>query len=93
LNNNDISTSSKAKISTSTNDIKAFNKKALKEEIRRLTITNIQLINNKLNAEITKIKLEANKTKLINEKNILITKREKLQAKLTEAVVISIISI
>jgi len=65
----------------------------LGEEIRRFTTTNVQLINNKLNTEAAKTKLEADKAKLINEKNIFVAKREKLQAELTEAAAALIISV
>ncbi len=93
LDNNDISTLGKAKAPTSTNGIKAFNKKILKEEICRFIITNIQLINDKLNAEAVKIKFEVNKAKLINEKNIFVAKKEELQVELTEAATASTTSI
>jgi len=93
LDNNDISTLNKVKAPTSTNGIKAFNKEVLKEEIRRLIIINVQLMNNKLDVEAAKIKLKADKTKLISEKNIFVAKREELQVKLTETIVILIINI
>ncbi len=41
-------------------------------------------MNDKLGIEATKTKLEADKVKLINEKNILVAKREKLRTELME---------
>ena len=52
------------------------------EEIRRLTTTNAQLVNDKLRTEATNAKLEADRNKLINKKNIFVAKREELQTKL-----------
>jgi len=93
LDSNGISTSSKAKTPALTNGVEAYSKEILREEIRRLTTTNAQLVNDKLAIKAVKIKLEVNKAKLINEKNILVTKRKELWAELTEAVVTSIINI
>ncbi len=66
--------------------MEAYSKEALGEEIRRLTAANVQLVNDKLNIKVAKTKLEADKAKLINEKNIFVAKREELQAELAEAV-------
>jgi hypothetical protein len=54
----------------------------LAEEIRRLTTTNVQLVNDKLRAEATNAKLEADRNKLINEKNIFVVKKEELRTEL-----------
>ncbi len=67
--------------------------KALGEEIYRFIAINIQLINDKLNVKAVKTKLEADKIRLINEKNIFVVKREELRVELTKAVVIFITSI
>ena len=52
------------------------------EEIRRLTTVNAQLANDKLRIEATNAKLEADRNRLINEKNILVAKREELRTEL-----------
>jgi hypothetical protein len=75
----DISTSSKGKASVSTNGVEAYSKEQLAEEIRRFTTANAQLVNDKLGIEAINAKLEADKNRLINEKNILVAKREELQ--------------
>jgi len=87
LDNNGISTSGKGKVSASSSGIKAYSKEALREEIYRLTTTNVQLVNDKLNIEAAKTKLEADKMKLINKKNIFVAKREELRVKLVETVI------
>ncbi len=84
LDNNNIFTLGKGKTPASTNDIETYNKETLGKEIRKLITTNTQLMNDKLNTKAVKTKLEADKAKLINEKNILVVKREELQAELTE---------
>jgi predicted GTPase len=63
----------------------------LAEEIRKFTTANIQLVNDKLGIKATNAKLEADKNKLINEKNILVVKREKLRTEL--AVIRAILAI
>ncbi len=73
--------------------MEAYSKEALGKEIRRLTATNIQLMNDNLNTEVAKTKLEADKAKLIYEKNILMVKKEELQAELVEAVTVPTTSI
>ncbi len=62
----------------STNGVEAYNKKALGDEIRKLITTNVQLMINKIKTEKAKVNLETNKTRLLNKKNSLITKREEL---------------
>ena len=86
MDNNGISTSDKGKALISSNGIKAYSKEALREEICRLIITNVQLANDKLDIEAAKIKLEADKATLINEKNIFVAKREELRIELTAIV-------
>ena len=63
----------------STNSIETYSKEQLAEEIRRLTTANVQLVNNKLGTEATNAKLEADRNRLISEKNIFVAKREELQ--------------
>jgi len=67
--------------------VETYSKEALGEEIRKFTAANVQLVNDKLNIEAAKTKLETDKIRLINKKNILIAKREELRAELTEAIV------
>ncbi len=67
--------------------METYSKEALGEEIRKFTAANVQLVNDKLNIEAAKTKLETDKIRLINKKNILIAKREELRAELTEAIV------
>ncbi len=93
LDNNGISILNKGKILALTNGIKAYNKEILGEEIYRLTATNTQLMNNKLNIKIAKTKLEADKVKLISEKNIFVVKREELRAELIKTIATFITSI
>ena len=69
---------SKGKGPASTNGVEAYSKEQLAEEIRRLTTANAQLVNDKLGTEATNAKLEADRNRLINEKNILVAKREEL---------------
>jgi hypothetical protein len=72
----------KDKGSVSTSGVEAYSKEQLAEEIRRLTIANVQLVNDKLRTEATNAKLEADKNRLINEKNIFVAKREELRTEL-----------
>jgi hypothetical protein len=73
---------SKGKGPASTSGVEAYSKEQLAEEICKLTIANAQLVNDKLGAEATNTKLEADRNKLINEKNILVAKREELRTEL-----------
>jgi len=61
LDNTDISILNKGKTSASTNDVKAYNKKTLNDEIRKLTIANVQLITDKIETEKVRVNLEADK--------------------------------
>ncbi len=50
-------------------------------------------MNDKLSAEAAKTKFEADKARLISEKNIFVAKREELRVELAEAAAVSTISI
>ncbi len=69
-------TLSKGKAPISTSGVEAYNKEALDDEIRRLIIANVQLIIDKIKIEKVKVNLKINKTRLFNEKNSLIVKKE-----------------
>jgi len=83
LDNTDISILSKGKTSASTNDVKAYNKKTLGDKICKLTTTNVQLMINKIKTEKVKVNLETDKIQLLDKKNFLIIKKEKLQIEIT----------
>ncbi len=87
LDNTDMSTLSKNKMPVLTNNVKAYTKEQLAAEIQRLTTTNTQLITDKIETERIKVNLEADKTQLLNKKNSLVAKREKLR---TEIVTLNI---
>ncbi len=82
MDSTDISTSGKGKTPTSTNGIEAYNKETLDDEIRKLTITNAQLMTNKIKTKKAKVNLETNKIRLFNKKNSLVVKREELRAEI-----------
>ena len=82
LNSTDISTSDKGKAPASTNSIETYNKKALNDEIHRLTTANVQLMINKIETEKARVNLEINKARLFDEKNSLIAKREKFRTEI-----------
>jgi len=86
LDNNSISNLGKGKTLASSNGIKAYSKEVLREEIRRLTITNVQLANDKLDIEAVKTRFEADKARLISKKNIFVAKKKKLQIELAVAI-------
>ncbi len=88
MDNTDISTLGKNKTSVSTNDVEAYNKEALNDEIRRLIIVNVQLVIDKIEIEKVRVNLEANRTRLFGEKNSLIVKKEELR---TEIVILNIV--
>ena len=73
---------SKGKGPASTSGVEVYSKEQLAEEIRRLTTTNAQLVNDKLGTEATNAKLEADRNRLISEKNIFVAKREELRTEL-----------
>ena len=79
LDSTDIFTSGKGKASISTNDVETYNKEILSNKIRKLIITNIQLITDKMETEKTRVNLKINKTRLFNKKNFLVVKREELR--------------
>ncbi len=93
LDNNGISILGKGKAPASSSDMEAYSKEILGEEIRRFIAANAQLVNDKLGIEAVKTKLEADKVRLISEKNIFVAKREELRVELTEAVAAPIISV
>ena len=76
------SSGAKGKGPVSTSGVEAYSKEQLAEEIRRLTSANAQLANDKLEVEATNAKLEADRNRLVSEKNIFVTKREELRAEL-----------
>jgi len=82
LDNTDIFTSSKDKTPVSTNDVEAYNKETLNDEIHRLTIVNVQLITDKMKTEKVKVNLKIDKVRLFNKKNSLVVKREKFRAEI-----------
>ena len=82
LDNTDISILSKGKTPVFTNGIEVYNKEALGDEIRKLTIVNIQLVTNKIKTEKARVNLEVDKMRLFGEKNSLIVKKEELQAEI-----------
>jgi len=90
LDNINIFTSGKGKVSVSTNDIEAYSKEVLNDEIRRLITANIQLMIDKMETEKTKVNLEIDKIRLFDEKNSLIAKREKFRAKIITLNVINV---
>src|SRR6266699_1776827 len=77
-----MSTSNKGKTPASTNDVEAYSKEALDDEIRRLTTTNAQLMTDKIEIEKTKVNLEINRTRLLNKKNSLVVKKKELRAEI-----------
>ncbi len=56
-----MSISDKGKTLVSTNDVEAYNKKVLGDEIRKLIITNVQLITDKIKTEKIKVNLKADR--------------------------------
>ncbi len=67
---------------TSTNGIETYSKKTLNDKIRRLIITNAQLIADKIETEKIKVNLETDKIRLFNEKNSLIVKKKEFRAEI-----------
>ena len=82
LNNTDISTLNKDKASASINSVEAYNKEILSDEIYKLIATNVQLMINKIKTEKARVNLEADRTRLFDEKNSLVVKREKLRTEI-----------
>jgi len=77
-----MSTSSKSKTPASTNNVEAYNKETLGDEIHRLTITNAQLMADKTETEKVKVNLEIDRVQLFGEKNSLIAKKEKFRTEI-----------
>ncbi len=71
-----MSTSGKGKAPTSTNNVKAYNKKVLNDKIYRLIIANAQLITDKIEIEKAKVNLEIDKIQLFGGKNSLVVKKK-----------------
>ncbi len=82
LDNTDISTSSKDKTPTSTNDVEAYNKEALGDKIHRLTIANVQLITDKMETKKARVNLKTDRIRLLDKKNFLVVKKEELRIKI-----------
>ncbi len=82
LDNTNISTLSKSKTPTSTNDVETYNKETLGDKIHRLTTANIQLMTNKIKTEKAKVNLKTNKIRLFGKKNSLVTKKEEFQTEI-----------
>ena len=61
MDSTDISTSGKSKAFVFTNGVEAYNKEVLSDEIRRLTIANVQLMTDKMETEKVKVNLEADR--------------------------------
>ena len=73
---------SKGKAPASISGIEAYSKKTLNDKIRKLTITNIQLVADKTETEKVKVNLEADRVRLLGKKNSLIVKREELRTEI-----------
>ena len=70
------------------NGIEDYNKEVLDNKIRKLTIANIQLITNKMETKKVRINLKVDRTRLLDEKNSLVVKKEEFR---TEIVILNII--
>ncbi len=88
LNNTDISILNKGKTFILTSSIEVYIKEQLAIEIQRFIIANIQLVTDKIKTERTKVNLEIDRMRLLEKKNSLIVKREKLRI---EIVVINVV--
>jgi len=77
-----MSTSGKSKTSVSTSDVEVYTKEQLAVEIQRFTTANVQLVTDKMETERTKINLEADRVRLLKEKNSLVAKREEFWAEI-----------
>ncbi len=86
-----MSISSKGKTPVFTNSVEVYSKEALSDEIRRLIIANVQLVINKMETEKARVNLEADKTRLFNEKNSLVVKREELRAEIAVLNVVNVL--
>jgi len=88
LDSTDISTLGKDKTPASINDTEAYTKEQLAIEIQRFSTANAQLVNDKMETEKIKANLKVDKTRLFNEKNSLVAKREELR---TEIAILNIV--
>ena len=77
-----MSTLGKGKTSASVSSTKAYTKEQLAAEIQRLSTANVQLINDKIETEKIKVNLEADRVRLLGEKNSLVAKREELRVEI-----------
>ncbi len=82
LDNTDISTSGKSKASVSTSGVEVYSKEVLSDEIRRLIATNAQLMTNKIKTKKAKVNLEADRMRLLGEKNSLVVKRKEFRTEI-----------
>jgi len=82
LDNTDISTSGKGKTPASTNDVKAYSKEILDDEIHRLTIANAQLVVDKIKTEKVKVNLKADRVRLLGKKNSLVVKKKEFRTEI-----------
>ncbi len=82
LDNTDISTSGKGKAFVSTNGVEAYSKEALDDEIHKLIVANVQLMVDKTETEKARVNLEVDRTRLFDEKNSLVVKKEELRAEI-----------
>ncbi len=87
LNNTDISILNKGKTPASTNNVETYNKKILGDKIRKLITTNVQLMIDKIEIKKIRINLKTDKIRLLDKKNSLIVKKEKLR---TEIVILNV---
>ncbi len=82
MDSTNISISGKGKAPISTSGIEAYSKEVLGNEIRKLTITNVQLVIDKMKTEKVRVNLEADRTQLLSEKNSLVVKKKELRAEI-----------
>ncbi len=73
---------SKSKALVFTNGVEVYSKEALRDEIRRLIMANIQLMTDKMKTEKARVNLEADRVRLFDKKNSLVAKREELRAEI-----------
>ncbi len=79
MDSTDISILDKGKASASVSGVKVYIKEQLAAEIQRFSAANVQLINDKMETEKIKVNLEADRARLLGEKNSLVAKREELR--------------
>ena len=64
------------------NGAEAFTKEQLAAKIQRFSATNAQLVTDKMKTEKIKVNLEANRVRLLNEKNSLVAKKKELRVEI-----------